>query len=312
MDEKKNSKSSLKDYIIEYKYEVTILIISSIIISIFVPYDEKIQSFFTMIIAIATIVYVRKTEKIANATIQQAIITEELSKISKKQLMFTERPILETTLYEENNNPLISFRGSFSFDIFVNNIGNGTALNLKNRIYLKFENVLYQLYSEKLSDFSFLKSKGHRTIPITFVNNEDSRNFLLSYWFKDISRRLKESTDNNTLWNNWNTKLENAQKNHVIKNKTDIDFIINIQKNNNYPPKYPKIVVAQFYSNFIGKSYLVLVPIEIDLILDKSAERFNIKIHKYDNVKFIELDNDFSNDEELENQFESNINKFIN
>jgi len=85
-----------------------------------------VQAFFTIIIAVATIIYVIKTNDIAMATRQQVLINERLNELSSKQMLNIDRPILSLsfeggTLSEEG--ATISFA--------LHNIGTGPALDVK-------------------------------------------------------------------------------------------------------------------------------------------------------------------------------------
>jgi hypothetical protein len=85
-----------------------------------------VQALFTIIIALATIVYVIKTNDIAKANRQQVIITERLNEISQKQIMNIDRPIMSLE-FEGGSVDSLGAMVSYS----LQNIGTGPALDVR-------------------------------------------------------------------------------------------------------------------------------------------------------------------------------------
>jgi len=85
-----------------------------------------VQAAFTIVIALATIIYVIKTHDIARANRQQVIITERLNEISQKQIMNIDRPILSLEFEGGSVDPKDSI-----ISYTLQNIGTGPALDVR-------------------------------------------------------------------------------------------------------------------------------------------------------------------------------------
>lgn len=113
-----------------------------------------VQAGFTIVIALATIVYVIKTNDIAKANRQQVIITERLNEISQKQITNVDRPIISL---EFEGGSIDSLGTMIAYSI--QNIGSGPALDVRVFYGISRKSKSYN-YDPQMLDVTIESQKG--------------------------------------------------------------------------------------------------------------------------------------------------------
>jgi Ca2+/Na+ antiporter len=128
------------------KKDLTILCVSTIIVALFlvilllenyINTSQAIEIILTYVLVCVTIVYVRRTAEIANATKQQAEASLEMAKEMREQLLNETRPYLLLRLTDEylkwEDKSSLEALEVFSITIF--NSGKGPAINLEASLW---------------------------------------------------------------------------------------------------------------------------------------------------------------------------------